>query len=594
MLRLAALTALGAPLLAQLAPMPPVSLAETPSMQAAASLAASTAASPNDWLTLAERSSWLETGSFQETVDFHQRLARASRFARLETIGTSSEGRPLHVLIASKDRAFTPAAARRTGKPVLLIQNAIHPGENGGKDASMMLLRDLLVTRRLAHLLDHVIVLAIPVLNPDGHENISPFHRLHEQGPREMGFRASALNLNLNRDYVKADAPEMRAFLRLFAAWSPDFFLDNHVTNGGDVEYDVTIATHTEQDIDPEVGQWVNQHYLPAFFDKLAKLGHVTGWYGAPNAMTAAPRFSTGYAAARNRAALLVETHSLKTFKTRAWSHYDIMHATLDLLAAHGRSLALASLAADRRMNALAPGTPVFLEGDPGDRTEDYTIRRLATESYTGAASGAPTPRYINKPAPQRVQLNRSLKPRLVKPAPAGYIIPRPWTTLIDTLHAHGIRTETLPRDLEQPFDTYRFDNPEFAPRPFEGRFLLRSVDTRPVRETRRLPAGSVFVPVAQPAGKLVMHFLEPESADSALKWGFLHAIFEQKEYFSDYAFEPFAARMLEADPELKKQLDAANLPPGRARLAWLHRRSPYMERTLNAYPVVRVNERPR
>lgn len=593
MLRFALFCAFSLPLAAQIPPMPPVSLAETPAMQAAASLAASTATSPPAWLTHAERTQWRETGSYAEAVDFHRRLARASRFARLETIGTTSEGRPLHVLIASSDRAFTPAAARRTGKPVLLIQNAIHPGENGGKDASMMLLRDLLITRRLEPLLRHVIVLAIPVLNADGHENISPYHRLHEQGPDRMGFRASALNLNLNRDYVKADAPEMRAFLRLFAAWNPDFFLDNHVTNGGDAEYDVTIATHTEQDIDPAVGQWVNQRYLPAFFQKLEQLGHVTGWYGAPNALTAAPRFSTGYAAARNRASLLVETHSLKTFKTRAWSHYDLMHVTLELLAAHGRELAQSSLAADRRMAALAPGAPVFLEGAPGDHTEPYSIRRLATETYTGAASGAPVPRYINRLAPQPVQLNRSLTPRLVKPAPAGYLIPRPWQSLINTLHAHGIRTETLPRDIEAPFDTYRFEDVQFATAPFEGRFLVRGLKTHAVRESRRIPAGSVWVPVAQPAGKLVMHFLEPESPDSALKWGFFHAIFEQKEYFSDYAFEPYAARMLDADPELKKELDAANLPPGRARLAWLHRRSPYQERTQNAYPVVRASQRP-
>lgn len=593
MFRPAALAALCLSAAAQIPPLPPVSLAETPAMRAAASLAASTTAAPAGWLTRAEQTGWRETGSYQEAVNFHQRLERTSKLARLATFGATSEGRPLYVLIASRDRAFTPAAARRTGKPVLLIQNGIHPGENGGKDASMMLLRDLLVTGRLASLLEQVIVLSIPVLNADGHENISPYHRLHENGPAAMGFRATALNLNLNRDYMKADAPEMRAFLRLFAAWSPDFLIDNHVTNGGDAEYDVTIATHTEQDIDAGVGQWVAQSYLPALFSRLESLGHVAGWYGAPNAMTAAPRFSTGYAAARNRAALLVETHALKSFKTRAWAHYDIMRATLEILAAHGRALAQASLAADRRMEALVPGTPVFLEGAPGDRTEPYTIRRLATETYTGAASGAPAPRYVSRPAPEVVALNRSLKPRLVKPAPAGYIIPRPWQAVIEVLRAHGVRMETLPQDLEDTFETYRFENVQFAAAPFEGRFLVRSIAARPVREPRRLPAGSVFVPVAQPAGKVVMHLLEPEAADSALKWGFFHAIFEQKEYFSDYAFEPYAARMLEADPDLRRRLDAANLPPGRPRLAWLYARSPYLERTKDAYPVVRADGEP-
>lgn len=592
MFRCAALLLFCLPLAAQVPPLPPVSLAETRAMREAAALAASTAASPQDWLTLAERSQWRETGSYQEAVDFHKRLAASSRFARLEPIGATSEGRPLYVLIVSRDRAFTPAAARRTGKPVLLIQNGIHPGENGGKDASMMLLRDLLVTRRLAALLDHVIILSIPVFNADGHENVSPYHRLHENGPAAMGFRATALNLNLNRDYLKADAPEMRAFLKLYAAWSPDFLLDNHVTDGGDAEYDATIATHTEQDIDPGVGGWVSQRFLPAFFDQLAKRGHVIGWYGAPNALTASPRLSTGYAAARNRASLLVETHSLKTFRTRAWSHYGIMQATLDILAAHGRELAAASRAADSRMEALVPGAPVFLEGAPGERTEPYTIRRLATETYTGSASGAPVIRYVNRPAPAEVRLNRSLKPALVKPAPAGYIVPAAWRDAISVLEAHGVRMERIPKTLEAVFDTFRFEDVQFASAPYEGRFMVRSLKALPVTETRRLPAGSVFVPAAQPAGKVVMHLLEPEAGDSLLKWGFFHAIFEQKEYFSDYAFEPYAAKMLEADPQLRKDLEAARLPPGRPRLAWLHRRSPYYERTKDAYPVVRVSAR--
>lgn len=570
--------------------MPPVSLSENEAMRAAESIAASTAASPKEWLTEAERTRWRETGTYQEAVEYHRRLERASKYARMVDMGRTSEGRPLYVLIASRERAFTAAAARRTGKPVVLIQNGIHPGENGGKDAAMMLLRDMLVTGRLAGLLEGATVLSIPVLNADGHENVSAYHRLHENGPERMGFRATALNLNLNRDYMKADAPEMRAFLRLFAEWSPDFLVDNHVTDGGDVEYDVTIATHTEQDIDAEVGAWVKRRYLPELFKRMEGLGHVVGWYGAPNVLTAAPRFSTGYAAARNRASLLVETHSLKTFRTRAWSHYDIMRVTLELVGAEGRELARASKAADARMEALTAGTEVFLEGEPGGETEPYTIRRLAAESYTGAASGAAVARYVNRRAPEEVRLNRSLRLRLVKAAPAGYVIPRPWQGLIEMLRAHGLRMETLAREVDGEFETYRFEDVQFAPAPFEGRFLVRGLKARAVSEARRLPAGSVYVPVAQAAGKVAMHLLEPEAGDSALRWGFMHAIFEQKEYFSDYAFEPYAAKMLEADPGLRREFEAAKLPPGRARLAWLYRRSPYQEKTQNAYPVVRVS----
>ncbi len=289
-------------------------------MREARSLAASTAAAAPGWRTHAERTDFRETGSYGEAVDFYTRLAAASPFARLVEIGRSSEGRPLLLLIASRDRAFTPEAARRTGRPVVLLQNGIHPGENGGKDAAMMLLRDLLVTRRLGRLLDSVIVLSIPVFNPDGHERVSPWNRINENGPAEMGFRVTARRLNLNRDYMKADTPEMRAWLRMYGAWLPDLLIDNHVTDGGDAQYDATFAAHTEQDIAAPVGSWMKNQFLPELFRRLEASGHVPGFYIEGRAaggkalavMTASPRYSTGYAAARNRAALLVETHSLE------------------------------------------------------------------------------------------------------------------------------------------------------------------------------------------------------------------------------------------------------------------------------------------
>ncbi len=140
----------------------------------------------------------------------------------------------------------------------------------------MMLLRDILVTKSRATLLDHAIVLSIAVFNADGHERFSPYNRTNENGPSKMGFRVTAQRLNLNRDYVKADTPEMRAWLGLYSAWLPDFMIDNHVTDGSDVQYDATIAAHTGQDIDPQVGGWVGKSYLPYLFKSLDSLGHIT------------------------------------------------------------------------------------------------------------------------------------------------------------------------------------------------------------------------------------------------------------------------------------------------------------------------------
>jgi murein tripeptide amidase MpaA len=592
---------------AALEPMPPRSLAETEAMREARSVRESTAAAPAGWRTVAEKTDFSETGDYEEAAEFHRRLAAASRFARLVEIGRTSEGRPLYVLIASRDRAFTPAAARRTGKPVVLIQNGIHAGENGGKDAAMLLLRDLLVTRRLKRLLDSVIVLSIPVFNPDGHERASPWNRINENGPRQMGFRVTARRLNLNRDYLKADAPEMRAWLRMYTAWLPDLLVDNHVTDGGDVQYDLTVASHTEQDIAPPVGRWVKEQFLPGLFRRLEAQGHVPGFYiegreagsGAPAVMTATPRYSTGYAAAQNRAALLVETHSLKSFRTRVWSHYDVMRAALELAADSAAALRRASEEADRRQASVAPGEAVFLEGAPAGEGEPSLLRQVKAERVPSRVTGGTVARYTGERIDEPVRLVRTLAPKVAPRAPHGYIVPREWSEVIDLLAAHGVQMIRIEKPLEGEFETVRFSGVRFAAAPFEGRFRVLGFSTGPAKVRKKVAAGSVYVPVAQRAGKVAMHLLEPEAPDSAVRWGFFLPVFEQKEYFSEFVFEPFARRMLESDAALRRQFeqklkeDAQFAGDARARLLWLYERSPYFEPDKNLYPVLRCEAPP-
>lgn len=587
--------------------MPPRSLAETEAMREARSVRESTTAAPAGWLTVAEKTDFSETGAYEEAVEFHRRLAAASRFARLVEIGRTSEGRPLYVLIASRGRAFTPAAARRTGKPVVLLQNGIHAGENGGKDAAMLLLRDLLVTRRLERLLDSVIVLSIPVFNPDGHERASPWNRINENGPRQMGFRVTARRLNLNRDYLKADTPEMRAWLRMYTSWLPDLLVDNHVTDGGDSQFDLTVASHTEQDIAAPVGRWVKEQFLPGLFRRLEAQGHVPGFYiegraagsGAPAVMTAAPRYSTGYAAAQNRAALLVETHSLKSFRTRVWSHYDVMRAALEIAAESAAALRRASEEADRRQASVAPGEAVFLEGVPSGEGEPYVLRQVKAERVPSPVSGGTVLRYTGERIDEPVRLVRTLAPKVAPRAPHGYIVPREWGEIIELLAAHGVEMIRIQQPLEGEFETVKFSGVRFAPSPFEGRFRVTAFSAEPARVRKKVAAGSVYVPVAQRAGKVAMHLLEPEAPDSAVRWGFFLPVFEQKEYFSEFVFEPFARRMLDGDAALRQEFerklkeDSLFAADARARLLWLYERSPYFEPDKNLYPVLRCESPP-
>jgi hypothetical protein len=573
-------------------------------MQAAKSLTDSTAAAPKDLLTTAESSSYRKTGTYAECVAFYRRLEKASPFARLTSIGKTAEGRDLYVFIVSKDRAFTPQSAQRTGKPVVLLQNGIHPGENGGKDASMMLLRDVLVTKRHAAWLDHVIILSIPVFNADGHEHVSPYNRINEQGPDEMGFRTAATRLNLNRDYIKADTPEMKAWLRMYNAWLPDLLIDNHVTDGADMQYDLLLSAQTSPEVPVPLGGWVSQQYVPELFQRMERDGHITGWYGIPTTAQPgakvsgslfSPRYSTSYAGIQNRAGLLVETHSLKSFKTRTWSHYDVMKNSLDVVSATAAALRQAVKDSDGAVASTKPGDLVSLEAKVDtSKTEPYTVRALQTEMYDGTAAGGKVRRYLAQPVNTPVLLSRELGSNLDVPAPKGYIVPVSQAGLIELLRLHGIRMEVVTKERKEEFATYRLSQPRFAAQPFEGRFLVSGFQQKKARETHEIPAGSVYVPMEQRAARVAMHLLEPNAPDSLVRWGFFHGVFEQKEYFSDYIFEPIAEEMLANNPKLKQEFEAklkedsfAKNP--RARLMWLFERSPFYESDKGRYPVVRV-----
>ena len=197
-----------------------------------------------DWRTKAEATDYRETPRYDETMAYCRRLAGASPFIHIETMGRSPEGRNIVALIVSLDKAFTPAAARATGKEIILVNACIHPGECEGKDAGLALIRDLLIKEeyKTSGLLDHAILVFVPIHSVDGHERFTPYNRINQNGPAEMGWRTTAQNYNLNRDWLKADAPEMRAMLGLFNRWMPDLFIDLHNTDGADYQYDITYT----------------------------------------------------------------------------------------------------------------------------------------------------------------------------------------------------------------------------------------------------------------------------------------------------------------------------------------------------------------
>ena len=230
----------------------------------------------NEWLTLFEKSSQQKSPSYRETISYFKKFVDKTPYAKMFTIGISPQGREIKCLVVAGNEEFTPEKAKRSGKAIVLIQNGIHSGEIEGKDACMLLLRDMLVTKEKFHLLKNLVLLIIPVFNVDGHERLSPFNRPNQNGPLMMGWRTTSQNLNLNRDYIKADSPEMKAWLKLFSDWLPDFMIDNHTTNGTDYQYHITCGLEQQANISNFLSGWIKEKYLPYLIKKVEKDGFLT------------------------------------------------------------------------------------------------------------------------------------------------------------------------------------------------------------------------------------------------------------------------------------------------------------------------------
>jgi murein tripeptide amidase MpaA len=566
-----------------------------------------------NWRTPAERTDYRETPTYDETLAFIRRLEAASPWVRLTFFGRSGEGRQLPLVLAAKGSTFTPQSARASGKPVVLVQACIHAGESDGKDAGLALLRDVAVTKSRAELLDRVVLLFIPVYNVDGHERRSPYNRINQNGPREMGRRSNATNLNLNRDYVKADAPETRAWLRLWNLWSPDLFIDCHVTDGADYRYNVTHQYERHENVMPTVRAWAEDFFERRVFPAAEASGSLLSPYlvfrdnrdpsKGIEGFVSTPRFATAYAPVlRNRPALLIETHMLKDHRTRVQGTYDVLAASLAEVNRNPQGLLRAVREADeevvREGKTYDAGRKVALSVELTDRPRTITLKGFESRTERSDVSGAERVIWTDRPADIHVPFYDDARASRSVAPPLFYVVPPQWAEVIDLLALHGVRFERLRSPLTAEVESYRLREPRWSPRSFEGRRLV-TFKTEPLKERRTFPAGSVLVPLAQPNARVALHLLEPEAPDSLVAWGFFDAIFEQKEYGEDYMLEKLAREMLAKDEKLKREFEArlasdekfAASP--RERLNFFYERSPYWDRSLGVYPVARLTSPP-
>lgn len=545
----------------------------------------------NPWITPSEKTGLTDSPNYEETIAWLRKLCAATPLVTMKEFGRTPQGRPLYYVLA---RQGTGA------KPVLLAQAGIHSGEIDGKDAGLMLLRDLAFGGK-ASLLDHATLLFVPVFSADGHERSSEWNRPNQRGPVHQGWRTTAQNLNLNRDYMKADAPEMQAMLALINEWKPALYLDLHVTDGIDYQYDITYGFHGWDGSfawSPQSGAWLDKTWRPAMDAALKAAGHIPGGLVFPvnnrdltQGITAGPgdpRFSNAYGDLRHIPSVLVENHSLKPYKQRVLGTYVLLEASLKTLGDQAAAVRTA-IAADA---AARPATIAMNWSGNSDAQVTIDFAGIAYEEFVSPASGAKEVRWLGTPKTyEKLTVHVNNKPGVELRRPKAYWVPATKSEIIERLARHGITFEkiTAPRPVDVA--VYRLVDPAPAAQPFEGRHLL-TTKVKSGTRTEIFPAGSIRVPTDQPLGDLAVALLEPESADSFLAWGFFPEILQRTEYIDGYVIAPLAEKMLADDPALKAQFEAKLAAEPKfaanptARLQWFYERTKFYDERYLLYPV--------
>ncbi|SEJ02450.1 Zinc carboxypeptidase [Sphingobium sp. AP50] len=542
------------------------------------------------WITPAEQAGFVTTPRYDEVAAWLKRLDAASPLISLETFGRTGEGRDMLLVRASKGGA---------GKPVVLVQAGIHAGEIDGKDAGLMLLRDIAL-RGKDGLLDKVDLVFVPVYNIDGHEKMSRWNFPALRGPAEKGYVGNSRNINLNRDYSKADAPESRAMIGLLRRLDPILYVDCHVSDGFDMQYDIsfTYAGWGRYAYHRATADWLQGRFGPSVTAALEKAGHVPTIYPSPidtreptkgiRQAPEGPRYSTGYGDFIGVPTVLVENHMMKPYRQRVLGTYVLLEAALKLAGQDAAQIASAK-ASDRASRPTEMLTRWKPAAQPIGWVEQF--KGIAFDTYVSPASGRMEQKWLGRPVDWRMPIIGQEPVETVR-LPKAWWIPAGQADVIDRLTLHGIRYEVLDAPRTLMLDRVRLVDPKFlsvrdARIPLDTKLLHQEV-------TETLPAGTVRVPADQPLGLLAAALLEPESQDSFLAWGFFPEILAAPSGAEDFVRAPIAEALLAADPQLRQEFgaklaaDAAFAADGDARLDWLSARLPDRGPYHHIYPVRR------
>ena len=537
-----------------------------------------------------------QTATYGQIIDWYKQLDRRYDQAKLIEVGKTDVGKPLHLFLLAADKQFIARPDRIT----LLINNGIHPGEPEGIDACMMLARDLLKTNKLPK---NVLLAIVPVFNVGGCLNRG-VSRVNQNGPETYGFRGNARNLNLNRDFIKAEAQNTRAFQAMYQSLKPQVFIDNHTSDGADYQHVLTYFATQKDKLHPAVSGYMTQTFQP----ELDKVLVAKGFPSAPyvnhpgdtpeNGLIGyndSPRYTTGYATLFNCFGFTLETHMWKPYPARVRASYVFDEAVLRLCEREGRTI----LANQQRANKAVQQQTTFALSYKLDRSKVDSVQFLgyAAAYKPSDVSGLRRLYYDrSKPYTRRVPYLNNFVVDAQVDKPKAYVISQAWPEVAAQLKRNGVEVQSLPKDTLITVTAYYITDYKSPQRPYEGHYLHTGVKVRTESQRIQFYKGDYLVQTSQPTNRYIVETLEPQGVDSFFAWNFFDSILDQKEYFANYIFEDTAAELVRKDPALRKQLDEkraadkAFAENADAQLDFIYRQTAYYEKTHNRYPVYRLN----
>ncbi|MGZ8559175.1 MAG: M14 family zinc carboxypeptidase [Chitinophagaceae bacterium] len=552
-------------------------------------------------LTKFEKSGGKESPVYAEIIDWWKKSDAQSGKLKMLTMGMTDAGYPLHLILVSNNGDYNFVNIRKNNKRIILINNGIHPGEPDGIDASMLLVRDIVTNKY--KIPDNIILAIIPVYNIGGCLNRSVNYRIDQNGPVEKGFRGNSQNLDLNRDFIKCDSKDAKAFTEIFHLTDPDVFIDNHVSNGADYQHVMTLLTSQHNKLGGVMGEYMNKQFEPALFKLMKEKNYdmipfVNVHSDSPDKGWSqywdSPRYSSGFASLWNSFAFVPETHMLKPYDQRVKATYALMQCFIEFTS---KNSVLIKQTREQAKQAVKVQTqfPISWKLDKSKFTS-ITFKGYNAGYKTSEVSGHPRLYFDrNKPFEILVPVYNHFEAQSFIQKPKAYIIPQGWWTVIDLLKLNKVEMAQLKKDTAIEVEVYRIDDYKSTSRQHEMHHPNSEVKISSTIQKLNFHKGDYYITMNQAANHFLIETLEPQAEDSYFAWNFFDAILGQKEGYSAYAFEDIAAEYLKNNPDIKAKLeqkqatDTAFTKDGAAQLNFVYQNSTYFEPVNRRYPVYRV-----